>query len=44
MLIDDDLDRRQSDQLREAGTMSEMLAAVYLDTLAPITEALTLAD
>ncbi|WP_296390107.1 hypothetical protein [Williamsia sp.] len=43
LLIDDDLDRRQSDSVREAGTMSEMLAAVYLDTLTPITESLTLA-
>lgn len=43
LLIDDDLDRRQSDGVREAGTMSEMLAAVYLDTLAPLTESLTLA-
>ncbi len=43
LLIDDDVDRRQSVSVREAGTMSEMLAAVYLDTLTPITDSLTLA-
>ncbi|MGJ0119626.1 hypothetical protein ACQ7HM_10510 [Williamsia sp. MIQD14] len=37
----DDVDRREGQRVRDAGTLSDALAVVYLDTLAPLTATLT---
>ncbi|KQS00724.1 hypothetical protein ASG12_07630 [Williamsia sp. Leaf354] len=36
LLIDDSMDRHETTQIREAGSISDALAAVFLDSLAPL--------
>lgn len=40
LLVDDSMDRHETTQIREAGSISDALAAVYLDSLAPLTATL----
>ncbi|KQS00735.1 hypothetical protein ASG12_07690 [Williamsia sp. Leaf354] len=44
LLVDDDLDRRESERVRDAGSLSDALAVVYLDTRAPLTKTLAGTD
>jgi hypothetical protein len=41
LLVDDSMDRHETTQIREAASISDALAAVYMDSLAPLTETLS---
>lgn len=44
LLIDDTMDRHETTQIRDAGSLSDALAAVYLDSLAPLSATLASRD
>lgn len=44
LLVDDSMDRRESQEIRDAGTLSQALAAMYVETLTPLSATLASAD